>query len=76
MADWGDVVVLLIASALFAFAVAACVFFVSIFMDALFKIVTTRSLDSLFTLAISLLAATVAGFFAVVFVFAAAKAGE
>jgi hypothetical protein len=52
------------------------VFFVSIFMDALVKIVTTRSLDSLFALAISLLAATVAGFFAVVFVFAAAKAGE
>jgi hypothetical protein len=45
-------------------------------MDALFKIVTTRTLDSLFTLAISLLAATVAGFFAAMFVFAAAKAGE
>jgi hypothetical protein len=74
--DWGDVIVMLVASALFAFAVAACVFFVSIFMDALFKIVATRSLDSLFTLVISLLAATMAGFFAALFVFAVGKAGE
>jgi hypothetical protein len=74
--DWGDVIVMLIASALFAFAVAASVFFVSMFVDAMIKIVTTRTLDPLFTLIISLLLAMVSGFIAIVFVFAVGKAGE
>jgi hypothetical protein len=76
MADWGDVIVILIASALFAFAVAASVFFVSMFMDALFKIVATRTLAPLFTLIISLLLATAAGFIAIISVFVVAKVGE
>ena len=71
-----DVIVMLVASAIFAFAVAACVFFVSIFMDALFKIVTTRTLDSLFTLIVSLLLATMAGLIAITSVFVVRKTGE
>ena len=71
-----DVIVMLVASAMFAFAVAACVFFVSIFMDALFKIAATRTLDPLFTLAVSLLLATMAGLIACIAVFMAKKAGE
>jgi hypothetical protein len=71
-----DVIVMLVASAIFAFAVAACVFFVSIFTDALFKITTTRTLDPLFTLAVSLLLATMAGLIACIAVFMTKKAGE
>ena len=71
-----DVIVMLVASALFAFAVAACVFFVSIFMDALLKIVATRTLDPLFTLVVSLLLATMAGLIACIAVFMTKKAGE
>ena len=71
-----DVIVMLVASAMFAFAVAACVFFVSIFMDALFKIATTRTLDPLFTLVVSLLLATLSGLVACIAVFTVKKAGE
>jgi hypothetical protein len=71
-----DVMVMLVASAMFAFAVAACAFFVSMFTDALFKIVTTRTLDPLFTLIVSLLLATMAGLIACVAVFTVKKAGE
>jgi len=71
-----DVMVMLVASAMFAFAVAVCVFFVSIFMDALIKIATTRTLDPLFTLIVSLLLATAAGFIAIISVFVVAKVGE
>jgi hypothetical protein len=71
-----DVVAMLVASAIFAFAVAACNFFVSIFMDALFEIATTRTLDPLFTLVVSLLLATMAGLIACIAVFAVKKAGE
>jgi uncharacterized membrane protein (UPF0182 family) len=77
---WTDVVagvvVMLLASAIFAFAVAVCVFFVSIFMDALLKIVTTRTLNPLFTLVVSLLLATMAGLIACIAVFMTKKAGE
>jgi len=71
-----DVIVMLVASAMFAFAVAACAFFVSMFTDALFKIAATRTLDPLFTLAVSLLSATMAGFIACIAVFTVKKAGE
>jgi len=71
-----DVVVMLVASAMFAFAVAACNFFVSIFTDALLKITTTRTLDPLFTLVVSLLLATLSGLVACVAVFITKKAGE
>jgi len=80
MADWTDVVadvmVMLVASAMFAFAVAASVFFVSMFMDALLKIAATRTLDPLFTLVVSLLLATMAGFIAITSVFVVRKTGE
>jgi ABC-type bacteriocin/lantibiotic exporter with double-glycine peptidase domain len=59
-----DVIVVLVASAIFAFAVAACVFFVSIFTDALLKIATTRTLATLF------------GFVACIAVFTVKRAGE
>ena len=70
---WTDVVasvvVTLVASAVFAFAVAACVFFVSIFMDALIEIATTRTLAPLSTLLVALLLATLSGFIARVAVY-------
>jgi len=73
---WADVVVMLVASAVFAFAVAACNFFVSMFTDALLKIAATRTLDPLFTLAASLLLATMAGLIAITSVFVVRKTGE
>jgi hypothetical protein len=78
--EWTDVVasvmVMLVASAVFAFAVAACVFFVSIFMDALVKVATARTLDPLFTLVVALLLATAAGLVACIATFTVKKAGE
>jgi hypothetical protein len=71
-----DVIVMLVASAIFAFAVAACNFFVSMFTDALFKIAATRTLDPLFTLVVSLLSATMAGLIACIAILMVKKAGE
>jgi hypothetical protein len=77
---WTDVVasviVMLVASAMFAFSVAACAFFVSMFTDALFKIATTRALDPLFALIVSLLLATLSGLIACIAIFMTKKAGE